>query len=877
MSSHAETILAQLYDQYVRGIDCDVIFRAADHLKQQKDAQTSNAAGTSAEDDTAWINLHCHKNVIRAASSFFDRILSKNVSEESLEVEEGIEAMLVVIESEKRHILQLTFHKISLHSIHALVEFAYTGCVKVETNVLKRVVEDLKLMKIQSILDKLSSHLNDELSYSNSIFNLVLSMSFQKEEMYRKVLSFILNEFSRGLRRDSSFLEILTGIIEMQLPCSDTSEKISSALEEEAEVIGNLGLTEDNRLILILNKLIKTNSISEEDELKLLNCLTTKRREKCHIHFEKIILFCWTDCEELCVECLYKSHANHRIEPVDAARCDQLASSWERTDTELENIKLSALDRNTALDDLEKIIWEEKLRNMSIQVSCARMKLKMDKLSDIFKSGKIAPNNDDVLAFHQFIAAMDKQSRCLKEKFENAKKISEELLSLMEQRMASCAFIGDASMDIETLEDFEEIDLDQSLNSKNCCSVLRRAKKNEIKEAYDRAFNFIAENFMIIVKKYGTDFNRRICHSVLEDLLKLDKLKVESEDDVIVVVKEWIHFDVRLRKKFASKLLKQVRFGELSKEMLDKLDCDSSFLLIVNEESKQLLNGAVSSKCSRNPRASTITKLLVLGDEGNNLLYDSVSCTWKDWKGQDSIKWFGAVTVCKNIFITGGADENNERLSKVLIYNVETKTWKSGPSLQQSRSELATCVNSENTIYVVGGRDKFGLTSVELLKCDRNGEPNGDWQTSPPMSVKRYAFEAAVIDDKVYAVGGCDGRKFLAGVELFDPKLNVWKECRPMSQERYAHSVATYNKELYVFGKDGDCEKYNPVTDTWATIASCPMRAYYRGSAVLDGKIYLVGGCGCKETDIYDPKTNTWSKGPQLPRAVGVTKCVTWK
>ena len=82
MSVHAELILNQLHDQFVRGIDCDLILRAFDHLKRMNNVQTSNAAGTSAEDDSAWINLACHKNVIRAASSFFDRLFSKNFTDE---------------------------------------------------------------------------------------------------------------------------------------------------------------------------------------------------------------------------------------------------------------------------------------------------------------------------------------------------------------------------------------------------------------------------------------------------------------------------------------------------------------------------------------------------------------------------------------------------------------------------------------------------------------------------------------------------------------------------------------------------------------------------------------------------------------------------
>ena len=877
MASHAETILNELHDQYVRGIDCDLILRASDHMKQQIDAQTSSAGATSAEDDNAWISLHCHRNVIRAASSFFDRIFSKECSEESSEVEEGIEAKLVVNGSEKRYILQLTFHKISSHSVHALVEFAYTGFVKVETHVLKRVVEDLKLMNMQSMLDELSSRLNDDLlSCSNCIFYLIVSFSLQKDEMYRRVLSFILDEFSRGLKRGKSFEKTWKSIIEMQLSSYETNQKILTELKKEAEVIEKLGLYEDNLLILILIKLIETNCISKEEESKLLHFLITKRREKCHIHLQPIALYCHTDCEELCVQCLFKNHAKHHVEPVDAVKFSQLARFWGKTDLEFEDIKQSSKDRNTALNDLEKIISTEKLRNMSIQDSCAKIKRKMDKLSDIFISEKIDANDVDVMDFEQFIAAMEKETRCLKEEYEKAKKLSDELLNLMHKRVSSCASIADAGMALETFEDLEEIDVALSLNASNCISILKRAKKVENEEAYGRAFHFIIENFMSVVSESGTSFHRRIGPSVLEDLLKCDKLKVESEDDAILVVKEWIHFDIRQRKNFGVKLLKHVRFGELSEELLDKLDSDPSFLLIMDEESKLLLNDAISGKCSRNPRPSTITNLLVVGDGGNNLLYDSVNCTWKQWKGQDSIRSFGAVNVGKNIFIIGGAGQNGKRQSKVSIYNVETKTWKSGPSLQQPRFQFVTCVDSENTIYVIGGSFGSSTNSVELLKCDGNGEPIGDWQRLPSMIDKRFDFEAAVIDDKIYEIGGYAGGKMM-NVEAFHPKINVWRKCCPMSCARDNHAVAPYKNEIYVFGKDGVCEKYNPVTDTWTAIASCPNGASFRGSAVLNGKIYLVGGEECQETDIYDPKTDTWSKGPQIPQDLGRVKCVTWR
>ena len=872
-TSHAETILAKLHDQCVRGLDCDVILRAVDHLNLNESPDTT----TGSSEDNAWISLHCHKNVIRAASSFIDGIFSKRMTEESLQVEEGIDAK-VVENNGKRDIVQLTFHKISSHSVQAIVEFAYTGSVNLDTTVLKKVLEDLNFMNMQSMLEELSSRTNDDLSPSNAIFKLVMSFSLQLDEHYRKVLSFILHEFCHGLKRDKSFVETLTSVIDEQLPCRETSYKVLSALEKEAEIIGNLGLTEDHCVILTLMKLIRTNCISKDDELKLLNFLITKRREKCHIHFEKIILYCLTDDEQLCVKCLRKGHAKHHVEPVDEVKCDQLAPFWNRTDMDLDNIKQSSKERLIALKEFENIIMEERIHNLAIQDSCCQIKPKMDNLANIFKSGTIAPNDYDALAFQQFIAVMQKESKCLKDEYQKAKRLSDELLGLMEKRIATCAYIIDDALDIATLEEFEEIDLDQPLNLSNCSSILQRAKKKDNKQVYGRAFDFIVENFMSVVDECGTSFHRRIGPGVLEDLLKSDRLNVESEDDVILVVKEWLDFDIRQRKKYASKLLKQIRFGEVSKEMLGKFDDDPSFLVLLDEEAKHFLSDAVSGRRTRNPRDSIVTKLLALGESGKNLLYKSVKCSWEEWNSQDNIYGFGAVKVSKNIYIIGGENDDT-RLSKVSIYNVETKTWKNGPSLREARSRFGVCVDSKNTIYVLGGLSDntyVGRNSAELLHCDRNGEPTGDWQALPSMTKKRCFFEAAVIDDKVYAVGGYS-KGMLKDMEVFDNKLNVWKECRPMSQNRHGHAVATFDEEIYVFGKDGVCEKYNPVTDTWTAIASCPNKTSFRGSAVFDGEIYLVGGLNKTETDIYDAKTNKWSTGPQLPRDIGTTKCVTWK
>ena len=260
--SHAETIVAQIHDQYRRGIGCDVILRASDHLKQ-KDPQISNSGSSG---DFFWVSLHCHQNVLRAASSFFDQLFSNDFTEEKLELQEGIDGMLVVKDKASQNVLQLVFHEISSHTIQAVVDFAYTGSVKVGITVLKQVFEDLKFLNIQSMINELSSRLEEDLNYSNCMHILIVSSLLGKDETYRNALFFILNEFSRGIQRGTSFETSWRSILELEVSAGETSCRIKTMLKTEAEESEHFGLTDDSYLLEILINLIGPNSISQDEE-----------------------------------------------------------------------------------------------------------------------------------------------------------------------------------------------------------------------------------------------------------------------------------------------------------------------------------------------------------------------------------------------------------------------------------------------------------------------------------------------------------------------------------------------------------------------------------------------------------------------------------
>ena len=167
-----------------------------------------------------------------------------------------------------------------------------------------------------------------------------------------------------------------------------------------------------------------------------------------------------------------------------------------------------------------------------------------------------------------------------------------------------------------------------------------------------------------------------------------------------------------------------------------------------------------------------------------------------------------------------------------------------------------------------------------------------DWEVITQLPTKRWEFSTAVVEDKVYIIGGSlfenDAGPFgLSTVEVYDPQTNTWQRGADMPTPRTNAKTAVVNGTIYVFGgynsKDkflqnwkmaDHVEAYDPLTDTWTRKKEMPISRFYFGLGVVAGKVYLIGGTtGLGEgqeqrmdrVDIYDPATDTWVKGPKMP------------
>eukprot|EP00920_Eleutheroschizon_duboscqi_P039985 GHVT01095888.1.p1 GENE.GHVT01095888.1~~GHVT01095888.1.p1 ORF type:complete len:521 (+),score=151.04 GHVT01095888.1:820-2382(+) len=141
------------------------------------------------------------------------------------------------------------------------------------------------------------------------------------------------------------------------------------------------------------------------------------------------------------------------------------------------------------------------------------------------------------------------------------------------------------------------------------------------------------------------------------------------------------------------------------------------------------------------------------------------------------------------VAVLGGEGEKGA-LKNVEVYDPIRKAWKTLPPMAENRhSAAAACIGS--SIYCLGGRDEAGchgriLRSGEILEVQQQ-QPSASgrrgsnaatvavpWRRLPPMLQARTGLAAVALDGKLYAVGGTNGVKPLACVEIFDPQTSQW-------------------------------------------------------------------------------------------------------
>lgn len=169
-------------------------------------------------------------------------------------------------------------------------------------------------------------------------------------------------------------------------------------------------------------------------------------------------------------------------------------------------------------------------------------------------------------------------------------------------------------------------------------------------------------------------------------------------------------------------------------------------------------------------------------------------------------------------------------------------------------------------------------------------DPAGDkWTKKGAMRLYRAEFELEEINGKIFAFGGYDINNFsVSTVEEFDTLSGVWITKNNMPVPRYDMGTVKYQGKIYLIGGSkvepgsdiacNDVLEYDPQNDLWKRKAAMFKQRRGPAAAVLDGKIYAIGGwnkgfSATEGVEVYDISRDDWTEKSYYASAAGVYLC----
>lgn len=210
--------------------------------------------------------------------------------------------------------------------------------------------------------------------------------------------------------------------------------------------------------------------------------------------------------------------------------------------------------------------------------------------------------------------------------------------------------------------------------------------------------------------------------------------------------------------------------------------------------------------------------------------------------------------------------------TRVEVYDRATDAWAARGPMPAIFFGGAAATPGNGRIYLMGGF----LTGGRLFDYD----PAGDaWRTRAPLPTPRHGLAAVALGGKVYALGGSDGQRPSAAVEIYDPASDSWTRGAPLPTPRVFLAAAAVDGRIYAVGGSPDCcgdsrtaavEVYDPSTDRWSRAAPLPGARQVSAAVAVGGKLIAFGGfvpgAGVlAETLEYDPAIDTWTRRAPMP------------
>ncbi|XP_067643206.1 kelch-like protein 5 isoform X1 [Eurosta solidaginis] len=407
---------------------------------------------------------------------------------------------------------------------------------------------------------------------------------------------------------------------------------------------------------------------------------------------------------------------------------------------------------------------------------------------------------------------------------------------------------------IENITDFT-LQRAYSLEKETQCEIL-----NEKILAYE------TRNFMQVTQSSEfLDFDAKKLQAIIES----ENLHVRCEKDVFNAVKRWYEHNASARKHQLPELIACLRLTQYNMDFImanihPLPGCENVALKVLSWHNYSLARSKLALKYTekRGGQIPDEESLLALNQwTGIIYQYNKTEDLWQKWGDiKINLDRFGVIFVGENLIVVGGY-RYGRRSNEVRSWNFKTKRFKQLPSMNLPRSSHCVAILNEK-IYAIGGCSAKGVTlrSVEMYSV-LNG-----WKSVSNMITPRYDACAVAFNHKIYVMGG-NNESDLKSVECYDPIKNCWTQCADMNEIHNFANGTVHNGQIFVLGGDkcSAVERYDPQINKWTKICCLSKYSYQNCSISVDNQLWAVGCGGSNCVSVYDEQNNKWIAKRKIP------------
>lgn len=448
----------------------------------------------------------------------------------------------------------------------------------------------------------------------------------------------------------------------------------------------------------------------------------------------------------------------------------------------------------------------------------------------------------------------------------------------------------------------------EEIQINSCLDVASFAEAYGLSELLEEANDFILRNFREVSE---TAKFQDLSMQKLLDFIRCDGLCVPSELTVFRAVISWVQADPEERLAHAALLMSGVRFPLMTFREFREVRAINLRMECFAGKEVELYGSALKEFGFSLPKSGDYCRIrhpkdvlcVVGGDRldpdvgkripsqdiwfANSLRNGTGLVKEIEWRRLDAIPdepkfRHGVAIMDGRLFVAGGCYfyAKDDTMKSAYSYDPVRKSWKRLADMQEPRSNFSLVV-CERFLYAIGGDKEIDINtdSVEMYKPDSNS-----WSFVHPLDQALSGYGVSAINGGIFISGGFNCKYVcLVSMFLYHPERGSVYLAN-MSYDRAQHCMEAMRGCLYVAGGVCNlkkfytdqlaCEVYDAVTDSWAEFASLPVPHVGAASAVLEEKIYVLGGY-CQDDysesgliHRFDPSLKRWENMGKLPGAV---------